>query len=229
MTEEKKELIEILLADRHFIYSLLHKLVSRNPDREMLDIFVSEQSAQAFSLLSTEEGDLLSKAPLFIEDIRADLNSDPDFMDKLQSEYTRLFVGPLTLIAPPWESVYSGEDAMLFQVGTLMVREFYRSFNLIPEGYPHVADDSLSLELAFMTELASRSMTAFEDDNTAVLKINLDGSQRFLSQHLLKWIPKFLEKISGSMTDYMYPQLCALIDAFLKKDMEIVGIILTEL
>ncbi len=229
MTSEKRELIELLLADRCFIYSLLHKLIGRAPDDEMLDLFLTEQTAQAFSILSDEEGDVLGKTPLFLDELKNDRANDSKFLDKLKSEYTRLFVGPLTLVAPPWESVYYNDDAMLFQASTLKVREFYRSFGLLPEGYPHVADDSLALELAFMTELSNRAMSAFTAGDDAELKKLLDGSARFLREHLLVWIPRFLKKLADAETDYLYPQVCLILDSFIKKDSEMTGLILTEL
>lgn len=229
MTEEKREIAEILLADRQFIYSLLHKIFGRDPDKDIMDIILSDSTCEAFEILSETENDVFAKVPLFIEELRKDMAEDDKFISKLKSEYTKLFVGPLELVAPPWESIYNGEDAMLFQESTLRVREFYRSFGLIPEGYPRVADDSLALELAFMTELANRSLKALADGDDAALKKNLNGSGVFLRSHMLTWIPKFLTKMANAPSDYMYPQFSVVLDAFIKKDEEIITELLNNL
>ena len=117
------------------------------------------------------------------------------FLEAAKDEYTRLFIGPVSLVAPPWESVYGQQDALLFQESTLEVRNTYRRFGLIPEGYPHVADDSLALELHFMTLLAQRSLDAFYAGEDADLSESLTGASDFLRKHLLVWVPKFTERM----------------------------------
>ena len=156
MTEEKREAIELVLSNRLFLYSLTHKLFGREPDAEMLNILTDEHTGEAFALLSEEEGDIMDRTASFLGEIREE-KENPAFLEEAKDEYTRLFIGPVSLVAPPWESVYGQKDAMLFQESTLEVRNTYRLFGLIPEGYPHVADDSLALELHFMALLAQRS------------------------------------------------------------------------
>ncbi len=170
---------------------------------------------------------MLEKTPVFLAQIREEKDS-PDYLDRLKDEYVRLFVGPLKLVAPPWESIYTGEEGMLFQLSTLEVREFYRRFGLLPEGYPRVADDSLALELGFMAELARRSVTAFEAGDDEALRLNLTGARDFLNAHLLVWVPQLLERMARSETDWLYPQLVLILNSFLQKDRETINDILSE-
>ena len=53
MTEEKREAIELVLSNRLFLYSLMHKLFGREPDAEMLNILTDEHTGEAFALLPT--------------------------------------------------------------------------------------------------------------------------------------------------------------------------------
>ena len=170
---------------------------------------------------------MLEKTPAFLARIREERN-EPDYLEKLKDEYVRLFVGPLELAAPPWESIYTGEEGMLFQLSTLEVREFYRRFGLLPEGYPRVADDSLALELGFMAELAQRSVTAFEAGAEESLGVNLRGALDFLNAHLLVWVPQLLERMAASESDWLYPQLVLILNSFLKQDRETLNDILSE-
>ncbi|MEI3231097.1 MAG: molecular chaperone TorD family protein, partial [Gordonibacter pamelaeae] len=51
-------------------------------------------------------------------------------LGQLRSVYTKLFIGPAKLPAPPWESVYAtGGRPLLFQESTLAVRR-----RLLPPG-----------------------------------------------------------------------------------------------
>ena len=224
MTGERKEIIELLLANRHYLYSLLYKCFGRDPDREQLELLASEQTGESFALLG---GEILEKVPAFLGEIRKDME-DPAFLDRVKSEYMHLFVGPEKLVAPPWESVYQGEDAMLFQEVTLEVRKAYRAFGMQAEAYRRVPDDSLALELAFMSTLAGRARDAFCGGDDAGVRTNLNGSVEFLKKHLLRWIPKFLERMTKSPTDCLYPQLAMILDSFLKKDAETAEEILKE-
>ena len=222
MTEEQKSTVEVLLANRLYAYSLLYKALAREPDAELLNLLAAESAGEAFALLGEGE-DTLSRVPAFFAQLREEL--DDDFVSEARSEFTRLFIGPIKLVAPAWESMYVGKESMLFSESTLAVRRFYQRYGLQPEGYPRVADDSLALELAFMDKLAERAYNAFEQDQREELLTALNGSRDFLTEHMLVWIPKFLERMKDSPSDVLYPQLCLILDAFLRADKDV----LTEL
>ena len=217
MNEQTREAAELLLSNRLFLYSLMHKVFGREPDEELLNILTDEHTGEAFGLLSEEEKDIMDRTATFLKEIREE-KQDPAFLDEAKDEYTRLFIGPVSLVAPPWESVYGQKDAMLFQESTLEVRNTYRKFGLLPEGYPHVADDSLALELHFMALLAQRSLDAFYTGKNDDLIADLTGSADFLKKHLLVWVPKFLERMKGAKSNVLYPQMCLVLDEFLRKD-----------
>ena len=228
MNDQTKEAVELLLSNRLFLYSLMHKLFGREPDEELLNILTDEHTGEAFGLLSEEEKDIMDRTAVFLGEIREE-KQNPAFLEEAKDEYTRLFIGPMSLVAPPWESVYGQKDAMLFQESTLEVRNTYRQYGLIPEGYPHVADDSLALELHFMALLAQRGLDAFYAGKNDELTANLTGSSDFLKKHLLVWVPKFLERMKGAKTNILYPQMCLVLDEFLRKDAETVKEVLQAL
>ena len=228
MNDQTKEAVELLLSNRLFLYSLMHKLFGREPDEELLNILTDEHTGEAFGLLSEEEKDIMDRTAVFLSEIREE-KQNPAFLEEAKDEYTRLFIGPVSLVAPPWESVYGQKDAMLFQESTLEVRNTYRQYGLIPEGYPHVADDSLALELHFMALLAQRGLDAFYAGKNDDLTADLTGSSDFLKKHLLVWVPKFLERMKGAKTSILYPQMCLVLDEFLRKDAETVKEVLQAL
>lgn len=228
MNDQTREAAELLLCNRLFLYSLLHKLFGREPDEELLNILTDEHTGEAFALLSEEEKDIMDRTAAFLKEIREE-KQNPAFLEEAKDEYTRLFIGPVSLVAPPWESVYGQKDAMLFQESTLEVRNTYRQFGLIPEGYPRVADDSLALELHFMALLAQRGLDAFYAGKYDELAADLSGSADFLKKHLLVWVPKFLERMKGAKSNILYPQMCLALDEFLRKDAGTVSEILKAL
>ena len=136
MTEEQKSTVEVLLANRLYAYSLLYKALAREPDAELLNLLAAESAGEAFALLGEGE-DTLSRVPAFFAQLREEL--DDDFVSEARSEFTRLFIGPIKLVAPAWESMYVGKESMLFSESTLAVRRFYQRYGLQPEGYPRDA------------------------------------------------------------------------------------------
>ena len=213
---ERREAVELLLINRNYLYQLLYKTFGREPDREFLLLLTAENTGESFALLG---GGILERVPAFLERLRGELSED-GFLERVKEEYTRLFVGPLEMEAPPWESIYTGEEGLLFQESTLSVRACYRRFGLLPEAYRRVADDSLALELGFMAELARRSAEAFRTGDSETLDATLHGALDFLKEHLLIWVPQLLERIAKTGTNWLYPQLVLILDSFLKKDRE---------
>ena len=228
LTNEMKEIMEVLLANRLFLYSLMHKLFGGEPDQELLNILTSDSTCEAYGLLAEEENDIMARACKFLTELREDIQN-PEYVDRVKNEYTVLFIGPAKLIAPPWESVYRNKQEMLFQESTLAVREFYRKFNMLPENYLRVPDDGLALELHFMAKLSQKALDALQGDRLDWLKYYLQGQNIFLANHLLVWIPMFLERMAGATTDYLYPQMCLILDDFLKKDKKVVEELLENL
>lgn len=220
LTQEKKELYEVILANRRFLYALFHKTFGREPDHAFLDILSSESVQEAFRLFSEEPGDDMEKACSFLCRLK-DKYEDQDFLEKIRREYMRLFVGPEKLIAPPWESVYRSKQGLLFQESTLTIREIYHSQGFLPQGYPHVADDSLALELDFMSRMAERSLQALKEERLDDLSACLSVQESFLRVHLLFWVPKLLEKMADSSYRLLYPQMTRILLDFMKKDREL--------
>lgn len=61
--------------------------------------------------------------------------------DVLGADYHRLFVGPGTMLAPPWESVHPSDEGLTFQDETLQVRQAYAEFGLTAPAVNREPDD----------------------------------------------------------------------------------------
>ena len=221
LPQETKETFEGILANRNFLYTLFYKTFGREPDAAYLDILGNEAVSDAFTLLSQESGDTMSKAAAFAA---AAYNSGKDsaYIHDLGHEYMRMFIGPEKLVAPPWESVYRSKEGLLFQESTLTVREIYRKEGYLPEGYPKVPDDSLALELNFMCRMAARSLEALQNDQTEELMRTLAVQESFIRVHLLYFVPKMLERMESAVFRLFYPQMTKILIAFLELDLELV-------
>lgn len=107
-------------------------------------------------------------------------------------DFTRLFIGPAHVLAPPWESVYLSRDGLLFDEQTVQVRRVYARYGLQAPRLNAEPDDHLGLELALMVHLCSLGLNALQQDDVAGLESSLQAQRDFLKEHLLRWAPQCL-------------------------------------
>ncbi len=218
---KEKEIIEVILNNRVYLYELLHTVFAGIPNEELLKIIGTEHTEMAFYLISDEEESVLYKMSKFVRTIGNKVEEDPEFLSKVKSEYMRLLVGPGRLIAYPWASTYLGKEKMLFQESTLKVRETYRKYGFRTQEYKKVADDHIAIELHFMSKMSQLAKEAFDNDNEARMVYFLKAQVEFIKEHMLKWVPKYSKDIEESETTYLYPQFAKAVESFINTDLEI--------
>lgn len=184
------------LVARRFGYLLFQRLFGTEPSDELFDAIDEDVATRAFGFVDVEGTtaaygrELLDLAQAENRDLAARL-----------SDYTRLFVGPAALPAPPWESVYLEGKRMVMQPSTLDIRNVYRAHGFLPALYPRVPDDHLALELDFLASLAAEACDAYDRGDEGRMRDALEASGDFIADHPLKWIDAFacdLEEKGGS-------------------------------
>ena len=119
----------------------------------------------------------------------------------LAHEYRRLFVGPAHKAAPPWGSVYTDRECIMFGESTLELRRWMREHGLVaPEG-TRTPEDHIGLLLGLMAQLAAEMPDTLDD---------------FLAQHLLTWSHHFLTLMAQEAQHPFYQGLAQLTDASLE-------------
>jgi TorA maturation chaperone TorD len=207
------------LESRALNHLFFQIIFGNEPTKQLLDIVCSDAIADAFKVFAVDEDSnytaSLRSAIGTFGTWKVDVGVS---VEKLRSEYTRLFLGPDDLDAPPWESMYTGEHRSLFQEHTLEVRNIYRTQGFLPTEYPRVADDHIALEFAFMTQLAERAKKACAEGDTPMMVKALEASRQFLEEHMLAWIPEYAIRLSEARGAKDYPVIAALASGFLTVD-----------
>lgn len=114
---------------------------------------------------------------------------------RLQRDYARLFIGPGSMLAPPYESVYRSESGILFEKCTLDVRSFYLEFDLETDGTNVRPDDHVGLELQFMSYLCEMGLSRLEDHDQRGCQETFSSLKRFFSVHIGLWAPSFCGRV----------------------------------
>lgn len=121
--------------------------------------------------------------------------------DDLVWEYRRLFVGPAPKPAPPWGSVYTDRECVVFGESTLALRAWMRSRGIARLVDDKTPEDHIGLMLVLMAWIA-RNQPADLDD--------------YLRLHLLPWSSHFLDELTEAAKQPFYEGLARLAKASLE-------------
>ena len=136
------------------------------------------------------------------------------FLKELQIEYSRLFVGPFQLDAPPYSSVYLDKQGLVMGESTQQAIEFYVKAGLDPVHEIHEPPDHIRIELEFMYYLLFQKVM---DGNNRFLDI----SYKFMETHLIHWVFTFTKRIRDCTKSKFYLKLAEMLDSFLSKEKEL--------
>lgn len=128
------------------------------------------------------------------------LQRETDGGEALKWEYRRLFVGPQSLPVPPWGSVYTDRDCVVFGESTVALRAWMRSHGIERLNDERDPEDHIGLVLAMAAWLAGE-------------KPELVGE--FLRLHVLPWSGHMLAQLEKAADHPFYKGLAAITRASL--------------
>lgn len=215
-----------VLHARKYAYDILRRFFIEEPVQEYLKIFVQQKMAEHFPFVNDSEG--ISEGVRNIKEYLA--NFDPvynrDDFEALHWDYTRMFIGPFELPAPPWESVYVRKDRLLFQKHTLEVRNIYKKYGFAVKEQNFEADDHIGLELDFMYHLNDICLRQVENNGDldwSNVKHLLGEQKSFLEKHLLMFVPEFADNVIEHADTDFYRGLAKILKNYLHMDAEMLN------
>ncbi len=163
---------------------------------------------------------------------QSDAGNTLDPVTALSVEYTRLFIGPPSPAAAPWETFYRNEEVTSgFGHATIEMRDALRSAGLQVSNKNNQYEDHIGIELLYVSHLCSNTQQ-FESnvqnvqslaDEAPSLHEGLSGKDiDFIKVHPLSWIEKLQEKVRLSASQSYYDHLLGLSKALLESLLEAV-------
>ncbi|WP_241159186.1 Tat proofreading chaperone DmsD [Adlercreutzia sp. ZJ141] len=132
--------------------------------------------------------------------------------DDLMWEYRRLFIGPGKKPTPPWGSVYTDREMVVFGKSTLELRAWMRAHGIARTQDERTPEDHIGLMLALMATLARERPTCLDE---------------FLRDHFLTWSGHFLDELAEAAEHPFYEGLAHLTAASLDGIREARGVSVT--
>ena len=116
--------------------------------------------------------------------------------ESLEEAYQRLFVGPDTLPAPLWGSVYLDKENVLFGNSTLRLRRWLRSNGIDAQHDRNEPEDHIGTLLMMVAWLAEERQGGLVE--------------QLLTKHVLPWAPRYLELLQANAQHPFYQGLAQL-------------------
>jgi putative dimethyl sulfoxide reductase chaperone len=179
------------------------------------------------------EGEFLSPDDLagfgdFLADIGSEAADKPQAMaevleataqDEMRIEYSRLFVGPFKLPAPPYGSVYLDDGRRLMGDSTIDAIRRYREAGVDVDPVQEDVPDHIAIELEFMAYLVHLQEEAATAEDSDALRDALDKQIGFLDRHLCAWVPEFAAIVKAESESAFYTDLADATETFLAEDL----------
>lgn len=209
---------------RRFALDILRRFFIEEPSKEYIKQFVQKNMIDLFPFKEDSEG--IQEG---IENIKTFLSTHDvvnieRHFEELHWDYTRMFVGPFELPTPPWESTYVRKDRLIFQGTTMNVRKYYDKYGIIVSDYNIEADDHIGLELDFiyhLNELCVKIAESAEHQEISSLEQLLQDQQKFINDHLLKFVPEFSQLVETNANTLFFVGLAKILHHYLLIDSKV--------
>ena len=142
----------------------------------------------------------------------------PNNIDSIKIDYSRLFVGPYRLLAPPYGSVYLENTRTVMGESTMDVRSRYAEEGLCVD--LKEAPDHIAIELEFMYYLISKQIEASLNSDSINNIGYLRKQKDFLETHLGIWVPDFTGNMAANAETAFYRNLAGLTNSFVKEELK---------
>lgn len=123
------------------------------------------------------------------------VGADAEKRESASEEYRRLFVGPFALPCPPWGSVYTDRDCVMFGDSTLALRGWMRERGIAPTEANSEPDDHIGRMLLLSSWISKEMPNELES---------------YLVEHLLTWAPHYLCQLEEAARHPLYQSLAKL-------------------
>lgn len=196
-------------------YMFLSTALSENPGSELTGSFRELLTRNSEELAMINNNEFLDGKNLIASFLE---KADEETWEKARWDFSKLFIGPYSLLAPPYESIYLSGKRLVMQEPTVQVRKKYAEFDIMVNRNDNTPDDRIDIEFEFMSLLIAREREMPISSNEEQSKIFLHAQKDFLKEHLLKWAPLFCADIKKNAETDLYRGFARLLNGFLETE-----------
>ena len=159
-----------------------------------------------------------SKALPYADTMITELNAQS--IDILAVEYTRLFIGPYSLPAPPYGSIYIEKERKVMGDSTMDALKHYQDFGLKIASSLKEVPDHITIELEYIYFLIYKEIESIQFNDPEVTQAYMIEQVSFLTDHLNRWLPDFTKNIVANSSVEFYRSLANMTKMFIEEDID---------
>ncbi len=134
----------------------------------------------------------------------------------LSVAYTRLFLGPPSIMAPPYASFYLDKKGLVMGPSTIGIAELYRTAGLSMDKDFDEMPDHIAVMLEFLYYLLfQESLAEVEGNHEEKIKL-VQTKSYFLNNYMCTWIPAFCGRIYEADVHLFYCSLAQCLEMFMQ-------------
>ncbi len=187
-------------------------------------LYPEEQNISALQggMETMRNAPLAGNLPAKVEALLFILTRSP--LPELQAQYRAIFGHVLSPECPLYETEYG--NRAIFQQAQQMgdIAGFYRAFGLEVSPTAKERLDHLSIQLEFMHVLTFKEAYALEHHGMEAAELCREAQQKFLNDHLGRWVPFLVRLLSRKIEKGFYRDLALLIGEFLTQEVHRLGV-----
>jgi TorA maturation chaperone TorD len=195
----------MITAARGHVYDLLVMVFRRPLDARQLERLRAPEMLAAMTAAGIDPGEAFTGGV------------SEALLDRLAIDYTQLFNDPVERIAP-YECIQRGDGDDLMGAAADEVRRFMAEVGFVVPPESGEMPDHISVELAFMGELARREADALEAGDQKTADFAASVQRRFLAAHLGRWAERFARKVWKRATTPFYAAMAELLAGFIAEE-----------
>jgi TorA maturation chaperone TorD len=141
-------------------------------------------------------------------------------LGELKIDFARLFVGPYSLLAPPYGSIYLERERKIMGDSTLDLLETYRHAGVDLSDNFRDAPDHIAAELEFMYFLIFKQVEAIRNSDIEMTLSFIEKQRAFLGEHLGAWVFDFADITEEKAETDFYKNLARATKTFTEQDFD---------
>ena len=199
---------------RSNVYGFLARVYRMEPDETLIREIRKPDFSKILSAIGFALGEEFQESP------------PGQLAEDLAIEYTRLFIGPGPRISPH-ESLHvvaaDASENAFWGRETVEVKRFVEATGLdYGEDFSGLPDH-ISAEFELMQKLAERESQAWSQGEEDTASRCQNVQTRFFTEHLIKWVPGFCDKVTENAELSFFRQMAAVTKDFMELERESLG------
>lgn len=196
---------ERVRATTYHLLAQCYMLPEKTKEEKLID--------SLFELLSLVNEEAAGYAKLMKDDLEKISN-----IDELKFDYLSMFVGPKTLLAPPYGSTYMEEQGQIMGVSTYDAMRIYQEAGLKKAADFKEPPDHIRVELDFMFTLIQQTIELCEESKLSEAENKINLQLEFLAKHIAGWVKPFTNNIIENAKTDFYKNLAKATEAFIRQE-----------